>query len=276
MFEKRKKISSIKNGQKSFKMKIYATLRTLGLISVVIFGFDLYVDGLSVFVNCMFLLSVSNSLLTILHTHKRCGFCLRKARVPDTNSIIFMFLCLCKKSNWKTPASAGEWTKYSTIVCLKQNVCSKLHIYQIRLRINFEKVACFTCEMKSRNCFMFKWSIVLIVKKTGTENAFVCFEFLSCMFRSIVQVYFESTLSMSRTLRGLYMYLMVSEAGRGESEAGFKGSWSMHKWEGGPSSDRLWTLGSGSGSCRVGLVLSLVLLSFTPSSSSDSPLHRLF
>lgn len=69
--------------------------------------FNLYVVGLSVFVICMFLFSVSNSLLTILHTHKRCGFCLRKARVPDTNSIIFMFLCLCGKK--ATENSSERW-----------------------------------------------------------------------------------------------------------------------------------------------------------------------
>lgn len=77
--------------------------------------FNFCVDGLSVFVNCMFLLSVSNSLLTILHTHKRCGFCLRKARVPVTNSIIFMFFVFVNKATLNPKQHAGGWTESSII-----------------------------------------------------------------------------------------------------------------------------------------------------------------
>lgn len=99
-------------------MKIYATLRTLGLISVVIFGLFFCVCRRTICV-CelyVFTLCKRRSLLTLLHTHKRCGFCLRKARVPDTNSIIFIVFYVCvekkKKSKWKLQASAGGWTEY--------------------------------------------------------------------------------------------------------------------------------------------------------------------
>lgn len=63
------------------------------------------VDRLSLYVSsCDFITSVilQCSLLTILHTHKRCGFCLRKARVPDTNSIISRFNVCVKKKQLKT------------------------------------------------------------------------------------------------------------------------------------------------------------------------------
>lgn len=63
------------------------------------------VDRLSLYVSsCDFITSVilQCSLLTILHTHKRCGFCLRKARVPDTNSIISRFNVCVEKKQLKT------------------------------------------------------------------------------------------------------------------------------------------------------------------------------
>lgn len=87
-------------------------LRTLGLISVVsyfnFFDFSISVDRLSLYVlSCDFYVFCKRrNLLTILHTQKkekvkkktRCGFCLRKARVPDTNSIISRFnVCVNKK-----------------------------------------------------------------------------------------------------------------------------------------------------------------------------------
>lgn len=85
--------SSINHGYgKSCKLKIYASFRTLGLISVVIFKmfiFNPFSDYLYVCVKLIWCFPVRlwHSLLTILHTHKRCGLCLRKARVPDTDLI---------------------------------------------------------------------------------------------------------------------------------------------------------------------------------------------
>lgn len=100
-------------------MKIYATLRTLGLISVVIFGLFFCVCRRTICV-CelyVFTLCKRRSLLTLLHTHKRCGFCLRKARVPDTNSIIFIvfYVCVEKKKasgNSKRALEVGQNIEY--------------------------------------------------------------------------------------------------------------------------------------------------------------------
>lgn len=80
--EKRQISSSIKYGHGNLcEMKMYATLRTLGLISVVISSFNFIfvmsasIDYLCVFIELWFCISCKRrSLLNILHTHKRCGF----------------------------------------------------------------------------------------------------------------------------------------------------------------------------------------------------------
>lgn len=92
---------------------------------------------------------------------KDVDFCLRKARVPDPNSFICSFnVYMEKKKQLKTmklQESTEGLTEYneplfSFFLWLKFNdVRSNLHIYQIRLRINFEKVECFTCEILSGN-----------------------------------------------------------------------------------------------------------------------------
>lgn len=120
-----------------------------------IFNFSFSIDGLSLYVlrgDFMFSVILQRSLLTILHTHlkkkqKRCGFCLRKARVPDTNSIISRFDVRVKISNWELLnskkalkfMSLTEYREYHCFFKTTKNVRSKSHIYQIRLRINFEK-----------------------------------------------------------------------------------------------------------------------------------------
>lgn len=146
------------------------------LCHISIFDFSFSVDRLSLYVSsCDFITSVilQCSLLTILHTHKRCGFCLRKARVPDTNSIISWFNVCVKKSNWKLLnskqalkfMSLTEYRKYHCFFKTTKNVRSKLHIYQIRLRINFEKSGALYMWNLSRNCFTFKqWSMVWLTK----------------------------------------------------------------------------------------------------------------
>lgn len=64
-----------------------------------IFKFSFSVDRLSLYVlSCDFMFPVSDAVCSLSCTLKRCGFCLRKARVPDTNSIISRFnVCVGKK-----------------------------------------------------------------------------------------------------------------------------------------------------------------------------------
>lgn len=179
-------------------MKIYATLRTLGLISVVIFGLFFCVCRRTICV-CelyVFTLCKRRSLLTLLHTHKRCGFCLRKARVPDTNSIIFIVFYVCvekkKKSKWKLQASAGGWTEYRVplFVWNKKFVASYIftkYDWESTLK---KKVACFTCGIEVETALHLSDQSFWSSKRQWQKCicTFVLFEFLSCTFRSVVQV----------------------------------------------------------------------------------------
>lgn len=97
-------------------------------ISILSFSFS--VDRLSfVCIDLCFYVSCKRrSLLTILHTQKgkkikRCGFCLRKARVPDTNSIISSLMFVWgrkskrKQLNSKQALKVMSWTEYREYHC---------------------------------------------------------------------------------------------------------------------------------------------------------------
>lgn len=119
-----------------------------------IFNFSFSIDGLSVCVTWWFYV-FCNTATQFTHylahslkkKKRRCGFCLRKARVPDTNSIISRFDVRVKISNWELLnskkalkfMSLTEYREYHCFFKTTKNVRSKSHIYQIRLRINFEK-----------------------------------------------------------------------------------------------------------------------------------------
>lgn len=110
-------------------------------------------------------------------------------QIPTPSFLGLMFVW--KKSNWKLLNSKQalkfmSLTEYREYHCFfkttKKNVRSKLHIYQIRLRINFEKSGTLYMWNLSRNCFTFKqWSMVWLSKD---KNAFVCFDFCSFTFPS--------------------------------------------------------------------------------------------
>lgn len=155
------------------------------------------VDGLSVFVNCMFLLCVSDAVCLLSCTlikdvdfvSGRPGF-----QIPTPSFLLFfMFVWKKKKkSKWKLQASAGGWTEYRVplFVWNKKFVASYIftkYDWESTLK---KKVACFTCGTEVETALHLSDQSFWSSKRQWQKCicTFVLFEFLSCTFRSVVQV----------------------------------------------------------------------------------------